>query len=35
MHFGRFVAKKECQVTGRINERRSQFSCDEEKKSRL
>ena len=31
MHFGRFIAKKECQVTGRINERRSQFSCDEEK----
>jgi len=35
MRSGRFIAKKECQVTGCLNEPRSQFWFDEETKSRL
>jgi hypothetical protein len=35
MRSGRFIAKRERQVTERLNEPRSQISCDEETKSRL
>jgi len=35
MRSGRLIAKKECQVTGRLNEPRSQFPYDEETKSRV
>jgi len=35
MRSGRFIAKRECQVTERLTEPRSQISCDEETKSRL